>query len=121
MCGINGILYYDRCRRAERGLIEAMNQALIHRGPDDGDCHLDGHVGLGHRRLSIIDISLGHQPMSNADGTVWITFNGEIYNYAELRGELIAKGHTFKTASDTEVIVHLYEEAGEDCVLKLRG
>lgn len=98
-----------------------MNQALVHRGPDDGDCHLDRHVGLGHRRLSIIDVSLGHQPLCNEDGTLWITFNGEIYNYADLRTELIEKGHHFKTASDTEVIVHLYEDAGEDCVLKLRG
>src|SRR5438309_1575466 len=111
MCGINGILYYDRARRAERGLIEAMNRALVHRGPDDGDCHLDRHVGLGHRRLSIIDVSLGHQPLCNEDGTLWITFNGEIYNYAALRSELIEKGHHFKTASDTEVIVHLYEDA----------
>ncbi len=121
MCGINGILYYDRDRRHEPGLIEAMNQALVHRGPDDGGSHLDRHVALGHRRLSIIDLSSGHQPLSNEDGTVWITFNGEIYNYAELREELIAKGHAFRTSSDTEVIVHLYEETRERCVERLRG
>ena len=121
MCGINGILYHDRERRPDRGLIEAMNQALVHRGPDDGGIHLDGHLALGHRRLSIIDLASGHQPMCNEDETVWITFNGEIYNYAELREELIAKGHAFKTTSDTEVIVHLYEETRERCVERLRG
>src|SRR5438270_1237483 len=110
MCGINGILNYDRDERVDPARINAMNEALVHRGPDDGGFYVDRHVALGHRRLSIIDVSLGHQPLCNEDGTVWITYNGEIYNYVGLRNELIAKGHTFKTASDTEVIVHLYEE-----------
>lgn len=121
MCGIAGILNHDRTRRVDRRTIEAMNQAIVHRGPDDGGAYVEGPVGLGTRRLSIIDIAAGHQPMSNEDGTVWITFNGEIYNHAELRGELLGKGHVFKTCSDTEVIVHLYEEAREDCVERLRG
>src|SRR5438105_14730676 len=108
MCGINGILSYDLDRKPDRGLIEAMNHAMAHRGPDEEGVYVDGHVGLGTRRLSIIDLSAGQQPMSNEDGTVWITYNGEIYNYAELREGLIARGHTFKTRSDTEVIVHLY-------------
>lgn len=121
MCGISGILNYDPHKPVDHRLIESMNQALLHRGPDDGGSYVDGPVGLGTRRLSIIGVSSGHQPMSNEDGTVWITYNGETYNYAELRDELIARGHTFKTSSDTEVIVHLYEEMGADCVQKLAG
>ena len=121
MCGISGILYHDRARRPERRVIEAMTDSLIHRGPDDGGCYLDGPVGLGNRRLSIIDVASGHQPMSNEDGTVWITYNGEVYNYAELSDELHTKGHRFQTKSDTEVVLHLYEELGEECVERLRG
>src|SRR3989442_6715479 len=121
MCGISGILYSERGRRPERRVIEAMTDALIHRGPDEGGCYLDGPVALGNRRLSIIDIAAGRQPIGNEDGTVWITYNGEIYNYAELGEELLAKGHRFQTRSDTEVVLHLYEEAGEDCVERLRG
>jgi asparagine synthase (glutamine-hydrolysing) len=121
MCGISGILNYDPHKPVDHRLIESMNQALSHRGPDDGGYYVDGPVGLGTRRLSIIGVSSGHQPMSNEDGTVWITYNGETYNYAELRDELIARGHTFKTSSDTEVIVHLYEDMGADCVQKLAG
>jgi asparagine synthase (glutamine-hydrolysing) len=98
-----------------------MADTIAHRGPDDEGYYVSGPVGLGFRRLSIIDLATGHQPLSNEDGTVWIVFNGEIYNYQELRTFLQAKGHVFKTQTDTEVIVHLYEEFGEDCVEKLRG
>lgn len=121
MCGINGILYYERDRRPDRLLIQAMNRALAHRGPNDEGDYSDGPVALGNRRLSIIDLAAGHQPMSNEDGSVWITYNGEIYNHADLRRDLLAAGHVFKTHSDTEVIVHLYEEAGADCVQQLTG
>lgn len=105
----------------ERDSIEAMLRPMAHRGPDGNGIHLDHHVGLGHLRLSIIDLSLGNQPMTNEDGTVWLVFNGEIYNYLELRSQLIARGHKFKTHSDTEVIIHLYEEKGPACVNELRG
>ncbi len=99
-----------------------MTRTLVHRGPDgEGYEYPAPHVGFGHRRLSIIDLEGGRQPLSNEDGTVWITFNGEIFNYRELREELEAKGHTFKTASDTEVIVHLFEEEGIDCAKRLNG
>jgi asparagine synthase (glutamine-hydrolysing) len=98
-----------------------MLDTIRHRGPDDQGVYLSSQVGFGHARLSIIDLNSGHQPLSNEDGTVWIVFNGEIYNYRELRSFLLAKGHTLKTQSDTEVIVHLYEELGPQCVEKLRG
>jgi asparagine synthase (glutamine-hydrolysing) len=122
MCGICGIVYTDPQRRAEPGLVERMARVQAHRGPDDqGVWHRD-NVGLGHVRLSIIDLSpLGHQPMTNEDGSVWITFNGEIYNFLELREELQAKGHEFRSRTDTEVIVHLWEEEGVRCVERLRG
>ena len=102
-------------------LLKAMTDTMIHRGPDDEGFYVSGSVGLGHRRLSIIDLGGGHQPIANEDGSVWVVFNGEIYNFAELQDELVAKGHTFATKSDTEVIVHLYEEVGEACFEKLRG
>ena len=121
MCGICGKLIFDRHKEVPASLVESMLNAIRHRGPDDEGIYTSSHVGLGHRRLSIIGLSTGHQPLSNEDGTVWITFNGEIYNYAELRVELIAKGHRFVTETDTEVIVHLYEEFGDSCVEKLRG
>ena len=98
-----------------------MADTIAHRGPDDEGYYTSGPVGFGFRRLSIIDLSLGHQPLSNEDNRVWIVFNGEIYNYQELRADLISRGHVFKTHTDTEVIVHLYEEFGEGCVQKLRG
>ncbi len=101
--------------------VRAMADMIAHRGPDDDGYYFSGPVGLGFRRLAIIDLATGHQPLSNEDGTIWIVFNGEIYNYIELREFLQSKGHTFKTRTDTEVIVHLYEEFGADCVSRLRG
>ncbi len=106
---------------ASAGVLEAMARAVVHRGPDGGGAYRDGALGMGMRRLSIIDLETGSQPLANEDGTVWVVFNGEIYNYRELRAELLARGHRFSTASDTEVIVHLYEEMGKRCVRRLRG
>ncbi len=102
-------------------LVKAMADTLYHRGPDDDGYYVSGPIGLGFRRLAIIDLQRGHQPVSNEDGTIQIIFNGEIYNYQELRESLLAKGHVFKTQSDTEVIVHLYEELGPQCLERLRG
>ena len=119
MCGIAG--FYLRNQAAQISDIRAMCDAIVHRGPDDEGVHVEGGCAIGMRRLSIIDLNTGHQPISNEDGTVWIVFNGEIYNYQELRRDLIAKGHRFRTNSDTETIIHLYEEEGEEGVKKLRG
>jgi asparagine synthase (glutamine-hydrolysing) len=102
-------------------LVRAMIDAIRHRGPDDSGVYVAASVALGHARLSIIDLNSGHQPLSNEDGTIWVVFNGEIYNYRELRAFLLSKGHIFKTQTDTEVIVHLYEELGPQCLEKLRG
>src|SRR4029079_10132342 len=121
MCGIAGYYRLPVAPEQRRDLLARMIGTLAHRGPDGNGIYVDGDVGLAHARLSIIDVGGGHQPMCNEDGTVWITFNGEIFNYVELRAELIARGHTFKTTSDTEVIVHLYEERGPDCVNALNG
>jgi asparagine synthase (glutamine-hydrolysing) len=121
MCGICGKLNLDRGEFVDRALLERMTKAIEHRGPDGGGLHIAGNVGLGHRRLSIIDLSTGDQPMCNEDGCVWVVFNGEIYNFAELRVELQGRGHQFKSRSDTEVIVHGYEEWGPDVVTRLRG
>jgi asparagine synthase (glutamine-hydrolysing) len=122
MCGIAGILHLDQREPVDFGLLARMTAALAHRGPDDEGFYRKGPVGLGHRRLSIIDLSGGAQPMSNEDGTVWIVFNGEIFNFPELRRELEAAGHAFRTRSDTECIVHLYEEHGpEECAKRLVG
>jgi asparagine synthase (glutamine-hydrolysing) len=121
MCGIVGKLYFDRGRPVSADLIQEMMDALAHRGPDGEGKYLAGPVGLGHRRLSIIDLSTGSQPMSNEDETVWVTFNGEIYNYRDVRRDLLTRGHMFRTQSDTEVIVHLWEEYGVDCVQHLHG
>ena len=116
MCGIAGKLLFDTAGRVRRSEIEAMLRPIRHRGPDGEGIYLDNNAGLGHTRLAIIDLSTGDQPMSNEDQTVWVVFNGEIYNFQEIREELIAKGHIFKSRSDTEVIVHAYEEFGTDCV-----
>jgi asparagine synthase (glutamine-hydrolysing) len=110
MCGICGKLEFERGASVSGALIGSMLDSIRHRGPDDSGVYLSPQIGLGHARLSIIDLSSGHQPLCNEDGTVWIVFNGEIYNYKELRAGLVANGHLFKTHSDTEVIVHLYEE-----------
>lgn len=120
MCGIAGIIERERSAPANRNALFAMMDALVHRGPDDSGAHFDGPIALGHRRLSIIDLESGHQPMTNEDGSLWIVFNGEIYNYLELRRELV-RNHTFKTQSDTEVILHLYEDLGERCLERLNG
>ncbi len=121
MCGIAGIAFLDG-RPAERNLIERMAATLRHRGPDDSGALVDGSVALGHQRLSIIDLSPnGHQPMSNEDGSVWVVFNGEIYNFAELRAQLHSRGHQFRSNTDTEVLVHLYEERGAEMLAALNG
>jgi asparagine synthase (glutamine-hydrolysing) len=121
VCGICGKLYFDPAASVSRGLLESMADTIAHRGPDDEGYYASGQVGFGFRRLSIIDLNSGHQPLSNEDDSVWVVFNGEIYNYLELRQELQLKGHRFKTKTDTEVIVHLYEEYGASCVDKMRG
>jgi asparagine synthase (glutamine-hydrolysing) len=121
MCGICGIFEYERRTDTPAEIVHRMNQTMIHRGPDDGGVFVGPGIGLGHRRLSIIDLAGGHQPMSNEDKTIWVLLNGEIYNYPELRAELLQRGHKFATKSDTEAIVHLYEDYGEDCFAKLRG
>ncbi len=121
MCGICGKLELRGNERVPPSLVRAMAETIRHRGPDDEGYYVSGPVGLGFRRLSIIDLHTGHQPLSNEDKTVWIVFNGEIYNYQELRTYLLSKGHTFRTQTDTEVIVHLYEELGPACLEKLRG
>jgi asparagine synthase (glutamine-hydrolysing) len=121
MCGICGKLNFDRDNEVSQPLLKAMADSIVHRGPDDDGYYLAGQVGLGFRRLSIIDLAGGHQPLSNEDGTVWIVFNGEIYNYQDLREDLLKKGHVFRTKSDTETIVHLYEEYGEAGIQSLRG
>ncbi len=121
MCGISGIYNYKTLEPVSERVLKGMNDTLVHRGPDDEGFYISNELGLGHRRLSIIDLASGHQPMTNEDGTVWVAFNGEIYNFAELHQWLDAKGHQFKTRSDTEVIVHLYEEKGEQCFSELRG
>jgi asparagine synthase (glutamine-hydrolysing) len=121
MCGICGRINLDGTQ-VDRGLLQRMTSVLYHRGPDDEGLYQKDCTGLGHRRLSIIDLSpLGHQPMPNEDGTVWIVFNGEIYNFPELREGLIKKGHVFRSRTDTETIVHLYEEHGPSCLSHLRG
>jgi asparagine synthase (glutamine-hydrolysing) len=121
MCGIAGILANSGISELEKARLKQMADVLAHRGPDGEGFYFDRSIGLAHRRLSIIDLEGGKQPLSNEDGTVWVTFNGEIYNYLELREQLIHRGHKFVTSSDTEVIVHLYEEKGDDFVSQLRG
>jgi asparagine synthase (glutamine-hydrolysing) len=122
MCGIAGTLYFETSRPVERAILERMNAVQAHRGPDDAGVRCIGNVGLAHRRLSIIDLSpAGHQPMSNEDGTVWIVFNGEIYNFQSLRPDLVRRGHRFRSSTDTEVLLHLYEEEGPECLQRLRG
>lgn len=121
MCGICGIFQFDRARSVSSEVLTAMNRRIIHRGPDDEGYRIEGNVGLAMRRLSIVDLQTGHQPISNEDGTIWIVYNGEIYNHEELRKGLEAQGHIYRTRSDTETIVHLYEQYGHECVKHLRG
>ena len=118
MCGICGQYSPSGVKIEE---LKLMLDTLVHRGPDDSGCYVHGRIGLGSRRLSIIDLETGNQPISNEDGTIWVVYNGEIYNYRKLRVEMEAKGHLFHTNSDTEAIIHLYEEMGENCVEQLGG
>ena len=120
MCGIAGVVG-RKGETIDAADVRRMCQAIVHRGPDDEGIYAQGPVGLGMRRLSIIDLSGGHQPIHNEDKKIWVVFNGEVYNFPELRTELKGRGHQFYTHTDTEVIVHLYEEMGANCVRKLRG
>lgn len=122
MCGINGIAFSTRSgRQIDPTVLKRMRDVITHRGPDDEGILVDGPVGLGHRRLSIVDVASGHQPMANEDGSLHVTYNGEIYNHTDYREPLIARGHVFKTHCDTEAILHLYAEYGDECVDRLRG
>jgi asparagine synthase (glutamine-hydrolysing) len=121
MCGITGLFDTRGTRPVDRAVLQRMNDSQLHRGPDEGSLHIEPGVGFGHRRLSIIDIATGQQPLFNEDGSVVVVFNGEIYNYQELIPELQAAGHRFHTKSDTEVIVHAWEQWGEACVERFRG
>lgn len=122
MCGINGIAFSTRSgRQVDRKVLERMRDVITHRGPDSEGIFVDGQVGLGHRRLSIVDVAAGDQPMTNEDGSLYITYNGEIYNHADFRESLEQKGHVYRTHCDTETILHLYEEHGAGCVDFLRG
>src|SRR5512143_1568235 len=127
MCGIAGFADNKRPQpgaprqEPQLALVHRMCEVIRHRGPDDEGIHIEAGVGLGMRRLSIIDLSTGHQPIHNEDRTVWVVFNGEIYNYRELRSELEASGHHFYTSSDTETIVHAYEQWGDGTFRRLRG
>ncbi|MBV9623752.1 MAG: asparagine synthase (glutamine-hydrolyzing) [Acidobacteria bacterium] len=121
MCGIAGILEFKDDNAADRALVARMCKVMAHRGPDDQGVYAEGRIAVGMRRLSIVDLAGGHQPITNEDGSVWIVFNGEIYNHGELREELIRRGHSYRSRSDTETIVHLYEEYGAAAVTHLRG
>ena len=121
MCGICGIFYTDATHTVDRDVLAGMNRQIVHRGPDDEGFFVEGNVGVAMRRLSIIDVTTGHQPIANEDESLWIVFNGEIYNHAALRAQLEAQGHRYRTRSDTETIIHLYEQYGRDCVKYLRG
>ena len=121
MCGIVGVYYFDGGAKPELASIRAMTDAMYHRGPNDEGFHIDGRVGLGMRRLSIIDIAGGHQPISTEDDRQTIIFNGEAYNYRERRKELEQQGATFKTNTDTEVVLQLYRHHGEACLSRING
>ena len=121
MCGICGQIKIASDEPVDQKTIRRMAQTIFHRGPDDDGYFFDGSVGLGFRRLSIIDLSGGHQPMADAEKSIWLVFNGEIYNYKELRAELEARGHKFQTSSDTEVIIYGYKEWGLDVFNHLNG
>lgn len=121
MCGIAGILYFDSQTPVDPRVLQRMTRVLRHRGPDDEGYHFGPGIGLGNRRLSIVDVEGGHQPMANEDGSLWITLNGEIYNHADFRDWLANRGHRFQTRADTEVVLHLYEEYGSECPRRLNG
>src|SRR5215212_9408831 len=121
MCGIAGIVTSGALAADDRGRAIAMRDVISHRGPDDAGEFVDGQAALGHRRLSIVDLAAGHQPLANEDSSIWIVFNGEIYNHAEVRPGLEAAGHLYRTRADTETIVHAYEQWGDTCVEHLRG
>ena len=121
MCGIAGAVWSDPGRVLSEGDLAAMMTRLVHRGPDDAGVYRDDHAALGFRRLSIVDLAGGHQPLANEDGTVWTVFNGEIYNFPALRRRLEARGHTLRSSGDTEVLVHLYEDEGTGMFALLRG
>src|SRR5947207_13503532 len=121
MCGIAGILDFEDDAFVDEREVRRMLATIRHRGPDQFGIYLDRQVALGSARLSIIDLNTGQQPISNEDGTLWIVFNGEIFNYLELRQELESVGHRFSTQSDTEVLLHLYEELGPQCLERLNG
>src|SRR5206468_8407753 len=121
MCGIAGIVDPGMSSAEIRRTVQPMADSMVHRGPDEEGFFVADGIGLVIRRLSIIDVASGHQPVASEDDQVQVVLNGEIYNYPELRAELIARGHRFRSSSDTEVIVHLYEEKGTDCLTGLRG
>ena len=121
MCGIAGVFEMQQSERVDREVVQAMCDAITRRGPNDAGYFVEGHIGLGMRRLSIIDVAGGHQPIANEDGSLMIVFNGEIFNYRPLRAGLEQRGHRFTTRSDTETILHLFEEEGPSCLRHLRG
>src|SRR3954471_10412321 len=121
MCGIAGIVATDHLDHDALARVTRMRDVITHRGPDEAGLHLDSAAALAHRRLSIVDLGTGQQPLSNEDGSIWVIFNGEIYNHAEVRAELQAHGHSYRTRSDTETIVHAYEQWGDECVQRFRG
>src|SRR5688572_6672354 len=121
MCGICGVVSIQSDIPVDRAILLQMNAALRHRGPDDEGYYEDNHASLAMRRLSVIDLHTGQQPVSNEAGDIWVIFNGEIYNFRHVRAALEKRGHMFKTQSDTEVIVHAYEEYGDECVKHLNG
>ena len=121
MCGITGKIYFDSSRKIDSTELKKMTNTISHRGPDDEGYFIEDNVGLGFRRLSIIDLTTGHQPLKDYSGRYWIIFNGEVYNFKQERVKLLKKGYVFKTSSDTEVIVNLYAEYKEKCLEHLRG
>src|SRR5262245_50888653 len=121
MCGISGIYHYGSEEPIDQSVLRRMTELLVHRGPDDEGFFLNHHVGLGHRRLSVVETAGGHQPIVNEDGAVAVVSDGEIYNYLDLAHHVEDRGHRLLTESDAETIIHLYEEYGESCVTMLRG
>src|SRR3954466_1175570 len=121
MCGIAGMVAGGRLNGEDRERVVRMRDVIAHRGPDDSGIYVDDQAALGHRPLSIVDLAAGHQPLANEDSSIWIVFNGEIYNHAQIRPILEGHGHIYRTRSDPETIVHAYEQWGDACVERLRG